>query len=153
MCLTKPEISRMKFEGFSRYKLDRDLSELRPGKWSRTAESITDHHPRMVYRKISRNTDLEVVFAELERAEDNRKRRNAESEDSFVDETRSFPIREPVSKDVAVKITEEMMCSFSDNRNMRELLEGALHFAGAVTLGGALGPRRARTQITRFELN
>ena len=55
------------------------------------------------------------------------------------------------SREEAEKYTAELIDSFAQNRGMRELLEDARYFAGASTLGGAVGVRRARAQIKRFE--
>lgn len=143
----------MKFEGFTRFKLDRDVASLAPGKWTSAPCQVSEGNPRKMYMKIYRNADLEILFGEAERAKDHEERVPHHHEKSSDSLGQASAIREPISTAEALKITEEMMCSFSENRTVRELLEGALHFAGAVTLGGAVAPRRARTQITRFELN
>jgi hypothetical protein len=128
------------------------LLKHRVGKWSKRPVSTSRDDVRVSYMKISREPKLERNSSV---AMDYMKTRFASV---IMKEARqaskSIPevVIPSISPEEAEKITDEMINTFSKTRGMRDLLEGAKFFAGASTLSGAVTVRRARQQITRFEL-
>ena len=148
----KPEVlnnKRKQVYKAAKYKLDRELVALRTGRWTTSPIPIRDGHPQHMYMKLTTNLDLELRnLPDTPHDADN----GCPDGKSGVNDVDGVTAHVPValSAEDAEKIAEAMIDSFSSNRTMRELLESARYFAGAASLGGAIGTRRARTGIKRF---
>ena len=136
---------------FGLYELDRTISHLRVGRWTREQVHVDSTRTRMMYFKLENQLGLE---RESQVAAEFMKRlygvRGSGGSKPPVKEV-SAPPALVISAEEAEKIADEMISSFSKNTTMKELLEGARFFAGAGSLSGAIPVRRSRTQIKRFE--
>lgn len=122
---------------------------IRVGRWSKVPVAITTDCVHVKYVKLTREPLLE---REVSLASEYFNRKYASVSQSCIPETTNVkPKAKEISVEEAEKITNEMIHSFSHNRTMKDLLEGAKFFAGAKTLCGAVITRRSRTQIKRFE--
>lgn len=124
-------------------------SHIRVGRWSKVPICITTDSVHIKYVKLTREPLLERESS-LARQYFNQKYASV-SRASIPDTIKVKPKPKEISVEEAEKITNEMIESFSHNRTMKDLLEGAKFFAGAKTLSGAVTTRRSRTQIKRFE--
>jgi hypothetical protein len=137
-----------------RFILQRGIEKERVGSWTRVQLPSFPENVRMTYHKLSRNPMLE---SELKLAD---KKMELVYTDAPVKsipktekiETIALNVNQAVSIEEAETYTSKLIDSFSCNPGMRELLEDARFFAGASTLGGAVGMRRARAQIKRFQV-
>jgi hypothetical protein len=148
----KPEVldnKRKQVNKAAKYKLDRELVALRTGRWTTSPIPIRDGNPQHMYMKLTTNLDLELRNLPDTSNDPENDPNNGMSGVKEVDGV-SVPVPIALSAEDAEKIAEAMIDSFSSNRTMRELLESARYFAGAASLGGAIGTRRARTGIKRF---
>ena len=143
------EIRRMQYSGFARFQLDRDLVHIRPSNWARMHVSIANDLPQQLY--IKTNPSVDMHFIQFSRRDDSDPSQSEHAYHNIMPKDEPVESCEPLSVEDAEKRTEAIIESFAKNNAMRELLESARYFAGAASLCGALGTRRARNEIKRFE--
>lgn len=144
-------IGKMKCNEFGSFKLRSGTSHLVVGKWTKVPRPTFKGSSQHMYYKTSRCPGLERDAPESLSARGIRKdnvRKDIHADANRIEQKIPTP---PVTVEEAEKLTEEMIQSYSKNNTMRQLLEDARYFAGAATLSGAVGVRRAKAQITRFE--
>ena len=139
----------MKCQEFGPFMLERSSVHYRTGKWTRAPIEAFEGSSKWLYLKVSRCPEIE----RLGRVPEAQKFTSVDSGAitfNEVEEREKTRIM-PVTAEEAEKLADDMIKSYSKNNPMRQLLEDARFFAGAATLSGAVGVRRARAQITRFE--
>ena len=115
-----------------------------PGAWALVPVSFNDYSVRRGYVKLYRQPNLEApneATNELILS-----RLGCKTDVLNVPYTNSSTLTEAEAE----KITERLIETYSSNKALKDLLEGARFFAGAGTLGGAGKLRRARTAIRKF---
>lgn len=134
-------------------RIDREILKERVGRWTIQPIESFPGEIRMVYQKLYRNPVLErrMNLADLFMEQQYGPMPQKVSENVGKRPTEQLEVPEALSVEDAEKLTLELIDSYVKNPRMHELLKDARYFAGASALGGAVGVRRARAQIRRFE--
>lgn len=140
---------------FARYRTTRHDIIRRASTWSKIVRPLREDSVVHVYHKSSgplgieygRTRSLEYMKRKYNILEDTDIPEPAPRCDALPSRIRHEPT---LSVEEAEKISTEIIQSFSKNRDMKELLEGAKFFAGASALAGGPGERRARRKTSFY---
>ncbi len=137
---------------FGKYHTDDSLKFVQPSKWSRQTNVLRDGSVVRLYKKLGRRPELERcanrAVEYMKRKYDIREIVEATKTNVEIVVQPRFKCEPKLSPEEAEKISSEIIQSFSRNRDMKELLEGAKFFAGASALAGAPEERRARRKVS-----